>query len=134
VRADRNNRIDRMAARVAFLVLADGQSEDPLFDATFSVLRQKARDFKDDLEEKAKDSLTLSLTNDLKDRGYEVVSVDISLGKYRGSRFVTSAKVTVRAKDAKDAKSLVKELQRYHPRYSLKEYDEKTKQAVYNFR
>jgi hypothetical protein len=128
------NRIDRMAAKVAFFILADRQPDDPIFDATFSVLRQKARDFKDQLEEKAKNSLKDSLINDLKGKGYEVISVDISLGKYRGSRFVTSAKVRIKAKDAREAKAVVKDLQRYHPRYSLKTFDEATKQAEYNIR
>lgn len=132
---DRTDRIERMAARVAFFVLADGRDEESdLFSSAFSIVRQKARDFKDGLEEKARNSLKDSLIKDLKDRGCDVVSVDISLGKYRGSRFVTSAKVRVIAKDARDAKSLVKFLQRYHPRYSLKTFDEQTKQAEYNIR
>jgi len=131
---DRTDRIERMAARVAFFVLAGEQPEDTIFDAAFSVLRQKARDYKDDLESKARDSLKESLIKDLKDRGYDVVSVDISLGKYRGSRFVTSAKVRVLAKGIGQAKALVKILQRYHPRYSLKSFDEQTKQAEYNIR
>lgn len=131
---DRKNRIEGMAARVAFFVLAEGQPEEELFGAAFSIVRQKARDYKDALEQKARDSLQDSLIKDLKGRGYEVVSVEISLGKYRGSRFVTSAKVRVLAKDARDAKALVKVMQRYHPRYSLKSFDEQTKQAEYNIR
>ena len=131
---DRNNRINGMAARVAFFVLAEGQPEDELFGAAFSVLREKARDFKEKLELEARDSLKDSLIKDLSSRGYEVASVEISLGKYRGSRFVTSAKIRVKVKDARDAKALVKVLQRYHPRYSLKSFDEQTKQAEYNIR
>lgn len=85
-----------------------------IFDAVFSNLREKDRDYKDGLEQSARDSLNKMLIKDLIGRGHDVVSVEISLGKYRGSRFVTSAKVAVRLKDMKDAKILVKELQRYH--------------------
>lgn len=131
---NRRNRIDGMATRVAFFILAGGQPEEPVFGAAFSVVRQKARDYKDQLEEKAMNSLKDSLIKDLTDRGYEVISVDISLGKYRGSRFVTSAKVRVLSNDMRQAKALVKELQRYHPHYSLKSFDEDTKQAEYNIR
>lgn len=127
------DRIEKMAERVSFFVLA-GEQPDSLFTDVFSVVREKARDYKEVLELKARDSLKSDLIKDLKDRGHDVVSVEISLGKYRGSRFVTSAKVRVVSNDARQAKSLVKVLQRYHPRYSLKSFDEKTKQAEYNIR
>ena len=125
-------RMDRIATRVALFAL-QGQVEDTVFDSAFSVLRQKSRDFKEDLEQKAKESLQNKLINDLKGRGYEDAVVEISLGKYRGSRFVTSAKVRVKVKDAREAKALVKVLQQYHSRYSLKEIDE-SGIASYNIR
>ena len=128
----RRDRLDSMAAKVAFQFFAKGQQEDLIFDAVFSDLREKARDYKDGLEQSARDSLNKMLIKDLIGRGYDVVSVEISLGKYRGSRFVTSAKATVRVKDMKDAKILVKELQRYHSRYSLKSFEDGV--AVYNIR
>ena len=127
------NNIAMMADRVAAsVVLAEGQIEDDIFGSAFEVLRQKSREFKEKQEMEARDLLTKSLIKDLKGREYDVVSVEISLGKYRGSRFVTSAKVTVKVKDSRDAKSLVKVLQRYHSRYSLKEYQDGV--AVYNIR
>ena len=129
---ERIHRIDRMAARVAFYTLASGQPEDELFPAAFSVVRQKARDYKEELELEARDSLQNSLIKDLKDRGYEVISVEISLGKYRGSRFVTSAKVKVKTKDIGQARALVKILQGYHPHYNLKEWQDGI--ATYNIR
>ena len=126
-----DHRIDRIATRVAISEIA-GQVEDTVFDSAFSVLRQKARDFKDDLEQKAQDFLQKKLINDLKGRGYEDISVEISLGKYRGSRFVTSAKVHAKMKDEKTAKALVKVLQNYHPNFSLKSYEDGI--AFYNIR
>ena len=128
---DITHRIGRMAARVAISEIA-GQVEDTVFDSAFSVLRQKARDFKDDLEQKAKDSLQKSLISDLKGRGYDDATVEISLGKYRGSRFVTSAKVHAKVKDAREAKALVKVLQGYHPNFDLKSYEDGI--AFYNIR
>ncbi len=132
MKVGRIDRIDRMATRVAFSVLAGRQSEEDIFGAAFSALREKARDYKDGLEQSARDSLQKTLIKDLREKGYDVVSVEISLGKYRGSRFVTSAKVTVRLKDEKDAKILVKELQRYHSNYSLKTFEDGV--ALYNIR
>lgn len=126
------DRINRIAARVATSALTDGQPEDDIFGAAFALLRQKARDFKEKQESETQELLQKNLIKDLKGRGYDVVSVEISLGKYRGSRFVTSAKVRVNAKDARDAKALVKVLQHYHPRYSLKSFEDGV--AVYNIR
>jgi hypothetical protein len=129
---DRRDRIAGIATKVVFRFIAAGQQEETIFDAAFSVLRKKAREYKDSLEQSARDSLQGNLIKDLTGRGYDVVSVEISLGKYRGSRFVTSAKVTVRMKDAKATKSLEKELQRYHTRYNLKSFEDGV--AVYNIR
>lgn len=129
---DRPDKIAQLAERVAFRFFARGQQEDAIFDAAFSALREKARDYKDGLEQAARESLQKSLIKDLTDRGYEVISAEISLGKYRGSRFVTSAKIRVRVKDRATAKGLVEVLRRYHPRYSLKSLD--GGEAEYNFR
>lgn len=60
---DRKEKISRMADRVAFFVLAEGQPEEEIFGAAFSVVRQKARDYKEVLELKARDSLKDSLIN-----------------------------------------------------------------------
>jgi hypothetical protein len=132
---DRIDRIGEMAARVAFFVLAEGQPEDDIsFGAAFSILREKAKAYKEKMEQAAKVSLQDSLMKDLKQRDYAVDSVEISLGKYRGSRFVTSAKVKVVVKDEKAAKVLAKYLLRYHPNYHMKEFDPATKVAEYNIR
>ena len=131
---DRSDRTERMAARVAFFVLAEGQPEEDIFGAAFSVVRQDARDFKEQHEELARQSLQDSLINDLKQKGYKVVSANVVLGKYRGSRFVTSAKVAVTVKDARDAKVLEGHLKRYHHRYHLKTFDQNTRLAEYNIR
>lgn len=129
---DRTNRIARMSGRVAFFELAGQTEEEYLFGTVFSVLRQKAKEYKEDLELKARDLLKDSLINHLSDRGVKIESVDVVLGKYRGSRFVTSAKVRVLTNGIGQAKLLVKFLQTYHPGYTLKEYDNGI--ATYNIR
>ena len=131
---DVKDRTARMAARVAFFVLAERQPDDDLFGAAFAIVREKARSFKEQHEEAALESLKKSLINDLKGRDYEIVSVEMMMGKYSGSRFVTSARVKVIAKDKKDASSLVKHLQRYHPKYHLRAFDAETGVAEYNIR
>ena len=132
---DRKNRISSMSSRVAFFFLAEGKSEDDVsFSTAFDLVRQKARDFKEKQEQEAADSLEKSLIKDLKVEGYSDVSVEISLGKYKGSRFVTSAKVRAKVKDRKAAKELAKYLQRYHPGYHLQDLDVETGMASYNFR
>jgi len=123
-----------IADKVAFFVLAKSKPEESVFGDTFTDLRDKARDFKENLELQAKESLQDSLIKSIKDRGYKDVSVEISLGKYRGSRFIAFAKVSVVAKNLENAKELVGFLKQYHPKYMLKDFDEDTKTAVYNIR
>lgn len=111
-----------------------GQAEEPIFSSAFSVVRQQAKDFKDKLEDAARVDLQKRLINDLKERGYVVVSVNVVLGKYRGSRFVTSAKVTLESDNERKARSAVSLLRAYHPRYDLKSYNPQTKVGEYNIR
>jgi len=132
---DRKNRIASMADRVAFSILSkDKSEEDVSFSTAFDLVRQKSRDFKEKQEQEAADSLEKSLIKALKVEGYSDVSVEISLGKYKGSRFVTSAKVRAKVKDKKAAKELAKYLQRFHPNYHLQDLDAETGMASYNFR
>ena len=127
------NRFDRMAGRVAFYVLAKERPDD-MFGAAFFDLRLKVKDLKEKWSQQAKDFLQATLLKDLKDSGLEVLSVDVSLGKYKGSRFVTSAKVKVVIGTDKRAKELAAYLQKYSPKYVLKSFDPDTKAAEYNIR
>jgi hypothetical protein len=126
------NRFDRMATRVAFFILSDESPE--LFSKAFIDARLKAKKYKYKLEEEVQNSLKNSLINDLKSRGHEGISVEISLGQYRGSRFVTSAKIRVLSNDIGQARLLEKYLKKYHSRFNLKLYDAETKVAEYNIR
>jgi len=126
-------RIEKMSVRVAFSVLAKDRPDD-LFGSTWFDLRQKVKDLKEKWAKEAKEFLQNSLISDLKDRGQSVVSAELSLGKYRGSHFVTSAKLTVKVKSEEDAKKLAGYLQRFSPKYNLKSYDKGSGEASYNIR
>jgi hypothetical protein len=113
------DRYECIAGRLTFRVFAKDAPDD-LFGNAFFQLRQKAKDLKEKWSQEARESLQNSLINDLKSKGVDVQSVEISLGKYKGSRFVTSAKVRVVVKSEKQAKELEKYLQKYSPKYIFK--------------
>jgi hypothetical protein len=123
-------KIERMAARVAFTVLTAKTRPDDLFAGTFFDIREKAKSFKDTQSEKAKNYLSNTLIKDLKSRGAVVAVSDfkLSLGQYRGSKFVTSAKFKVKLKNKTAANDLLKYLQtRYSPKYKMKDVSEPEK-------
>lgn len=115
-----SERIEKMSVRVAFSVLAKDEPED-LFGSVFFKLRQKSKDLKEKWSQEAKAFLQKNLISDLTDRGHEVVSAELSLGKYRGSHFITSAKLAVKVKSEGEAKKLAGYLLRFSPKYNLKE-------------
>lgn len=113
---------------------AAGKRPDDMFAAVFFDVRQKAKGIKDQWEKEAGDYLQKTLIKDLKGRGLTVMGLKVSLGQYRGSRFVTSAKMEVSRVDAAKAKELLKYLQtKYSPKYKLKSVS-KDGVAVYNVR
>jgi hypothetical protein len=126
------NRFERIAVRVAFRLLTAKERPQDEFAGRFFDIRKKINGLKEELSQKAKDSLQKELTEDLKDKGYDVVSVAVSLGKYRGSHFITSAKVSVRVKSSQQANELAKHLQKYSPKYALKDFSNGI--AFYNIR
>ena len=113
------DRYERIAGRVACDVIAKAEPDD-LFGSAFWTLRERAKDLKEKWSQEARESLQNSLINDLKSKGVDVQSVEISLGKYKGSRFVTSAKVRVVVKSEKAAKELEAYLKKYSPKYIFK--------------
>lgn len=129
----KNDRYDRIAGRLAFRVFAKERPED-LFGAAFFDLREKAKALKEEWSQKAKLQLQDILVKDLTDLGFKVEYVTLSLGQYRGSKFMTSAKVAVTAPSEKKANDLAKHLLRYSPKYVLKHWDPATGLAEYNIR
>ena len=110
-----------IAERVAFLYLAKERPQD-LFGAAFFDLRLKVKEMKDKLAIGARDSLQKALVKDLTDRGFEVVSAAFALGQYRGSKFMTSAKISVKVGTEAKAKKMAGYLLKYSPKFNLKEY------------
>ena len=109
-------------------------SDDGIFSVRFQDLREKVKALKEEWSQKAGRELQALLEKDLADLGFVVGSVTVSLGKYKGSRFVTSAKVTVTAPTEAKAHELAKHLLRYSPKYVMKSFDPATGVAEYNIR
>jgi hypothetical protein len=102
------------------------------FGRVFWLLRAKVKDMKDKLAVGARDSLQKAVVKDLTDRGFEVVSAAFSLGQYRGSKFMTSAKISVKVGTQAKAEKMAGYLLKYSPKYQLKEYVDGV--ASYNIR
>ena len=126
-----------MANRVACrFFMADSAG---LFKDKFTDLKTKIKKVKEVESEKIKVLLQKTLTSDLKSKGVRIESLTVSLGQYRGSKFVTSAKMSVRVKDGNAANALLKYLQeKYSPKYKLKKVsepaDDNSVVAEYNIR
>jgi hypothetical protein len=110
-----------------------------LFEQAFFDIREKAKEMKKKMGKQAVGKLTKLLTDDLKSKGVIIQSADIKLGKFRGSQFVTSAKLYVTAKepyvDVNDKRltdMLAYLQQTYSPKYKLKKVDDGV--AIYNVR
>jgi len=111
---------EAVAERVAAAIVAGKRPED-MFSAVFFDVRQKAKGLKGQWESEAADYLQKTLIKDLKGRGLTVKGLKVSLGQYRGSRFVTSAKMEVGRLDQKKAEELLIYLRgKYSPKYKLK--------------
>ena len=127
------SRFGSMVERVAEWRLAKERPQDA-FGATFFDLRQKVKGIKDKLATQAMDALENGLVKDLKGAGYEVVSTGFALGQYRGSKFITSAKLSVKVGTEAKAKKLAEQLLKWSPKYNLKAFDPSTGVADYNIR
>lgn len=104
-----------------------------LFEGVFYDIREKAKGIKEDMENKAVAAMQKQVYDEVTAKGYPVVSGDLKLGKYRGSRFVTSFKLAVKARDSKHAESLVPFLQqKFSPKWQLKSFEDGI--ANYNIR
>ena len=70
-----------------------------MFKQTFKDIREQAKKWKEEQAQKAGKILAQRVKKALGDMGLEV-KMKLSLGKYKGSRFVTSCKIWLKAKDA----------------------------------
>ena len=116
-------RFDSIAMRVASRVIAKDRPLDAFAGAFFD-LRERVKVLKKDWAKKALESLKAGLVKYLKEKGYDIVSFDMSLGQYRGSQFITSAKLSVNIGSEDKAKKLAEYLQKYSPKFSLKSVED----------
>jgi hypothetical protein len=127
--------------RAVALLAARKPKEVPttLFEKTFYDIREAAKRYKEEQSQKARLSFIQTVTDDLTKNGLHVVSFDVSLGKYKGSRFVTSAKLFVRfgTETVKPNQSGIKNLEAYlqaaySPKFHYKSFTDGT--AFFNVR
>lgn len=124
------NAVANELVRVAKQLIAWGSKEPPatMFEKTFFDIREKAKAYKEEQSLKAGDWLKAQLIQDLKEKGFAVPSMDLSLGKYKGSRYISSAKLYVMANpvfvanDPRMSKLLLYLQTKYSPKYQLKDF------------
>ena len=92
-----------------------------LFEQVFFDIREDTKKTKGKLEENAKGKIESQVLKDLKGKGVKVLEEKLSLGKYRGSRFVTSFKLKLQVKDAQEAENIAEYLRgKYSPKWKVK--------------
>ena len=93
---------------------------DTIFKQKFYDMREKVKAIKNNWEKRVGDKLEKQLLDDLKSKNVSVIEHKFSLGKYRGSRFVTSFKLKIQVKSQKEAENLVDYLKgKYSPKWRL---------------
>jgi hypothetical protein len=125
---------DDISNRVGLWMVAKSRPDD-LFAGTFFDIREKAKKLKNKWSDEAQAHLQKTLINDLMSKKVKVLDAKLSLGQYRGSKFVTSAKLKVQIKDKASAEKLASYLQsKFSPKYKLKSFKEEEGIAEYNVR
>jgi hypothetical protein len=127
------SRFASIALKVADWHIAKERPSD-LFAGTFWDIRAKVKELKDKLAIEARDSLQKAVVKDLTDRKFEVISAAFALGQYRGSKFMTSAKLSVKVGTAAKAEKMAAYLLKFSPKYHLKAFDPATGIADFNIR
>jgi hypothetical protein len=101
-------------------IVAKGRP-NTLFEQAFFDLREKAKGLKTKWEKEAGEKLQNTVIEDLRKRGVPVIDAKLSLGKYRGSGFVTSFKLKVKVKSPKEANNMAEYLRgKYSPKWKVK--------------
>ena len=126
--------ISEIAERVACRCFFAKERPGDEFAGQFFDLREKIKTLKDTESSKVQENLQNSLINDLRGKGVVVSELKVSLGQYRGSKFVTSGKLTVRLKDEAAANSLLTYLKgKWSPKYKLKSVEQAEGGVVANY-
>jgi len=115
---------DLLARELTGLARALVAKERPsdLFGGSFFDFREKLKKLKRDEAERIRAKLEAKINADLTQKGARPVEgVAVKLGSYRGSAFITSAKMKVKVQGENAARELLAYLQRaYSPKYKLK--------------
>lgn len=91
-----------------------------LFEQAFFDLREKAKGLKKNWEEESKVKLEKQVVSDLRSKKVIVQEAKLSLGSYRGSGFVTSFRLKIKA-DQKTADKIAEYLRgKYSPKWKVK--------------
>lgn len=125
--------LEVIASRVAHSILAKARPND-MFAGEFFDLREKLKRLKNEESEKLRAKMERALLADLRGKKLAVEG-KVSLGQYRGSKFVTSAKLKVGKLTQAQADKLLTYLRgKYSPKYKLKSFKEGEGIAFYNIR
>jgi DNA primase catalytic subunit len=96
-----------------------------LFEQAFFDLRIKMKDLKHDAAEKILKRLEKTLKEDLISKKVDVKDLDMKLGAFRGSNFITSSKLHVIMRSEEDAQRLAKYLQEtFSPKFKFKKLED----------
>jgi hypothetical protein len=106
-----------------------------MFGAMFHDVRESAKAVKRKWEDEAAQRLERAVIDDLRKNGIGVHSFKITLGQYRGSRYVASARLIVEIPGETEAKILLgKLITVYSPKFKLKELSADGRIAQYDVR
>ena len=114
----------QIVRREVRLVIAKSRP-NTLFEQAFYDLREKAKGIKDGWEQEAQKKLQDQLVADLRSKGSTVMDAKLSLGRYRGSSFVTSFKLKIKVKNETEANKIAEYLRgKYSPKWKVKNVSE----------
>lgn len=92
-----------------------------LFEQVFFDIREMVKKEKQKLEQEQKAKLEAAVLKDLRSKKVPIMDSKLSLGRYKGSSFVTSHKLKVKVKDQKEAEAIAAYLRgKYSPKWKFK--------------
>lgn len=134
----REKRLQRISFRL-FRRLIAKERPSTFFEQVFFDIRERARQWKENASLAAASKLADRLGKDLESKGLHA-QVNLKLGKYKGSRFVTSAKIAVKAntpfkglEDERLPKILAYLQTTYSPKFKFKGFGD-SGEALFNVR
>lgn len=122
----------KIADRIAKDMIAKPRP-NTVFEGLFFDVKDKIKELKGKWFVEAGKRAEARLRTEMKNNNIYIVEFKLSLGAFRGARFVTSAKLLVKMMDEINAKKFESFLQtKFSPKYRLKSF--KNNVATYNIR